>query len=68
MSVFDPDLKYLVRKTDPYQYYLFSEVSQITDCKGTGHTYFIKDKIWNAIAALRSISYYMNWYFIYMQE
>lgn len=35
MSVFDPDLEYLVKKTDPYQYYLFSEVSQITDCKGT---------------------------------
>lgn len=34
MSVFDKELEYLVRKTDPYQYYLFSEVSKITDCKG----------------------------------
>ncbi|XP_061168908.1 uncharacterized protein LOC133178176 [Saccostrea echinata] len=34
MSIFDPELEYLVKKTDPYQYYLFSEVSQITDCQG----------------------------------
>lgn len=56
MSVFDPDLKYLVRKTDPYQFYLFSEVSQITDCKGlkcsdfsltchnSGYQAYIKDQ------------------------
>lgn len=28
---------------------------------------YIIVKLWNAIAALRSISYYMNWYLIYMQ-
>ncbi|XP_061193575.1 uncharacterized protein LOC133201786 [Saccostrea echinata] len=34
MTIFDPELEYLVKKTDPYQYYLFSEVSQIMDCQG----------------------------------
>ncbi|XP_062605027.1 uncharacterized protein LOC134266832, partial [Saccostrea cucullata] len=55
MSIFDPELEYLVRKTDPYQYYLFSEVSQISDCRGlkcssfsltcanSGYPAFVKD-------------------------
>ncbi|XP_048737036.1 uncharacterized protein LOC125652111 isoform X1 [Ostrea edulis] len=56
MSVFDPELEYLVKKSDPYQYYLFGEVSQITDCNGikcssfslacenSGYPAFIKNK------------------------
>jgi hypothetical protein len=35
MSVLDPNLKYLLKKTDPYQYYMFGEVSQISECQGT---------------------------------
>ncbi|XP_048737046.2 uncharacterized protein LOC125652118 [Ostrea edulis] len=56
MTVFDPDLEYLVKKLDPYQYYMFNEVSQISECQGikcssfsltcenSGYPAFIKNK------------------------